>query len=304
VFLGQYGAFSALPLRTIAEKFTVVGVTESAPRGKLRWLQRALRSFRSSFGQEGLRRFARKNGIPFYYLTKENMEEFASFLKRLAPDLLCMASVSQLLPRDILGIPHLGVLNVHPSLLPQYRGPNPLFWQLYDMATEGGVTIHFADEGEDTGDIVAQRSFSISPDIERPRLARQITELGATLLLESLDLIATRRVARRFQANLPCPHRARNIRSDERLIPWSEWPIERVFHVLRTTRPWYHELDTIVQAGWFWQWEVSGFAHNPCDTPPASLHRDADGFYLSHPQGRIHLQRHISVKAILRKLLL
>ncbi len=304
VFLGQNGIFSLAPLRAIAEHHVIVGVAESAPRGSRRLTWRIWRFFQGLSRHSGLRRFAWQKRIPFFYLTKERVHAFAGFLKSLNPDLLCMASVSQILPTEILRIPRLGVLNVHPSLLPRYRGPNPLFWQLYEMDSEGGVTIHFADEGEDTGDIVLQQSFAIPADMDGRQMIARVSALGADLLRQALDAIAEGSVVRRRQSHLPCPLRARNLRPNESLIAWDDWPLERVFRVLRNTRSWNHELERRVPASLFWEWDVVEAISGVPDGPPGSFAQDRNGYYLNHREGKIRLTRRFSPIPFLRRFLL
>ena len=85
---------------------------------------------------------------------KETPEE----LTRLDFDAITVACFSRKLPASVLRLPRLGCLNVHPSLLPAHRGPDPLFWIYHDGDETGGVTIHLMDEGFDTGPIVLRET--------------------------------------------------------------------------------------------------------------------------------------------------
>ncbi|WP_430816956.1 methionyl-tRNA formyltransferase [Carboxylicivirga sp. RSCT41] len=78
------------------------------------------------------------------------------------PDLIVVANFNQILKKGILSIPKIGCINVHPSLLPDYRGANPIFWMFKNNEQTGGTTIHLIDEGIDTGGIIKQSEFRLS----------------------------------------------------------------------------------------------------------------------------------------------
>jgi len=154
--------------------------------------------------------------------------------------------MSQLLTRDFLTITPLGVINLHPSLLPNYRGPNPDFWQYYDMEMNPGVTVHYVDPGEDTGDIIYQERMNISLGDKSPvRLDKLIGELGVSLLIKAIDSIAEGNAPRIPQPMQSPTVRARNLKPEEhtKLIDWYNWPVERVWHVLRGTELWLNAIE-------------------------------------------------------------
>ncbi|MGI6455390.1 MAG: formyltransferase family protein [bacterium] len=77
------------------------------------------------------------------------------------PDFICVKSMSQLLKENIFSIPKYGTINLHPSILPNYRGPNPLFWTMFNQECESGMTVHYINKGEDTGDILRQYTIKM-----------------------------------------------------------------------------------------------------------------------------------------------
>lgn len=107
-------------------------------------------------------------------------------LKNLAPDLLIVVAYGQMLPPEALEIPKLGCLNLHPSLLPKYRGAAPIAWPILNGAPQTGVTIMKMDETLDTGDIVAQEITPISPTETGGELHNRLAKLGAQLLVHTL----------------------------------------------------------------------------------------------------------------------
>ena len=107
-------------------------------------------------------------------------------LASMAPDLIVVAAYGQLLPADILAIPRLDCLNVHPSLLPRYRGPSPVASAILDGAAVTGVTVMKVDEGMDTGPIVASRETRIGPRETADELTERLFGMGADLLVSRL----------------------------------------------------------------------------------------------------------------------
>jgi len=105
-------------------------------------------------------------------------------------DVFALASYGKIVPQAVLDLPRLGALNVHPSLLPLYRGATPLQAQLRDGVTQGGVTLILMDAGLDTGDVVLRRESAIGPDETYGELHDRLAELGAELLGEALLLAA------------------------------------------------------------------------------------------------------------------
>lgn len=105
------------------------------------------------------------------------------------PELIVVAVFGQILKPAILDIPSKGCINVHASLLPKYRGPNPFYWVLHNMERNTGVTIHYMDEGIDTGDIIMQAEILIARDETEFTLRAKCAKLGSELLVQAVSLI-------------------------------------------------------------------------------------------------------------------
>ncbi len=110
-----------------------------------------------------------------------------------------MACFTQRFPAAVLRLPRLGILNIHPSLLPAYRGPLPIFWQLRDGAPTG-ATVHYMDEGLDTGDIAAQSDVFLPDGLPGPEVERMLMLAGLDLLRKVLAELARGIVRRRPQS--------------------------------------------------------------------------------------------------------
>lgn len=109
--------------------------------------------------------------------------------QNIKPDLFIVAAYGKILPKEILNIPTHGTLNVHPSLLPKYRGPSPVQNAILGGDKETGVTIMLLDEKMDHGPIVANVKFQMTNDkITYPELHNQLAELGAQALIETIPL--------------------------------------------------------------------------------------------------------------------
>ena len=114
--------------------------------------------------------------------TPEKIDDCAIDLASLSPDCLVVASYGQIIPKNILDIPHSGAFNIHPSLLPKYRGPSPAPATLLNGETEAGVSIMLMDEEMDHGPILAQKKIKINETITAPELLNILAAEGAKIL--------------------------------------------------------------------------------------------------------------------------
>ncbi|HKV57643.1 MAG TPA: methionyl-tRNA formyltransferase [Ktedonobacteraceae bacterium] len=127
-----------------------------------------------------------KRNIPVWEVASMSAPETVNLFSQYQPDMMCVACFSLYIPRTILDIPRMGCLNVHPSLLPANRGPDPLFWAFHEGQHETGVTIHMMDERLDTGPIVAQERVAVPDGITYTQLEAECAALGGKLLAHSL----------------------------------------------------------------------------------------------------------------------
>jgi methionyl-tRNA formyltransferase len=128
-----------------------------------------------------------------------NEPEVQARLSNLRPDVILMAAFSRILPQPVLAIPKMGALNVHPSLLPQYRGPSPCYWVIKKGEKTTGVTVPQANERLDSGDIFLQREVGVLHNESHRALERRLAPIGAQLLLEALEMFRTGKTVRRIQ---------------------------------------------------------------------------------------------------------
>src|SRR6266566_7943902 len=194
LFLGMQGRFSYAPLLALLEAgIQVCAVVIPAEQGfevELPAIQkqeqppssRSMLPVLNSSIHSSILDLARVRDIPVWKVRHLSNPETIKVLKVYQPDMICVACFSKRIPRNILDIPCLGCLNVHPSLLPANRGPEPLFWTFREGNQRTGITIHLMDEGMDTGPIVAQEALEIPDGIGYTQLEAQCAELGGKLL--------------------------------------------------------------------------------------------------------------------------
>ena len=121
--------------------------------------------------------------------TIKNNEEFIEKIKKLNPDVICVVAYGKLLPKKILDIPKFGCINVHASLLPQYRGAAPIQWAVLNGDKMTGVTTMYMDVGMDTGDIILKEEVQIGEEETTGELWDRLAILGGKLLVKTLEQI-------------------------------------------------------------------------------------------------------------------
>jgi methionyl-tRNA formyltransferase len=200
IYFGTTGTFSAPPFRALleagndvravvlsaldrAQPLRRVPVTKAPTRG------RAL-PLLATHGDQNIVALATEHGIPVWEVGDLSASATRETLAGYSPDALCVACFARKLPASLLSLPHLGALNVHPSLLPDNRGPDPLFWTFWRGDEATGVTIHLMDERLDTGPILAQQGEPVPDGMAEAALEARLATLGGELLDRSLDALA------------------------------------------------------------------------------------------------------------------
>ncbi len=131
-----------------------------------------------------------KSGITLYEGLKLKEERVHQFIKTLSPDLILISSFNQILPKAIITIPRIGIVNLHPSLLPKYRGATPTVWALLNGEKETGMTAYFIeDEKIDCGRIITQEKIKIKPSDNDGTLRRRLAKLSEKVLIDTLSLV-------------------------------------------------------------------------------------------------------------------
>lgn len=131
-------------------------------------------------------RIAGHLGRPVEVTADANADAFIRSLQGYAPDVVVMASFDQILTSPTLAVPRRGWLNVHPSLLPRHRGPEPIYWTIVDGDREAGITVHLTEPRIDAGPIVAQRRIEVRPDDTAGTLSKRLVAEGVGALDQTL----------------------------------------------------------------------------------------------------------------------
>ncbi len=227
LFLGNsYNPWSVPCLQTLVDlgHHIVVGRYDPLTRGVWRLLRESLQSRGWSFvlrkaaylmrsktriawrrigvplsGFASLPELCRARGLSMIPCTNPNGPEFMQQVQLLGVDLIVVAGFARILTRALVDVPRLGCINVHPSLLPHYRGPEPFYWVLANLEKTTGVTIHHVDEGIDTGDIILQRELEIRPNETETTLMQRSAIVAGELLREAIPLLLAGRAPRTRQ---------------------------------------------------------------------------------------------------------
>jgi len=229
VFFGSSSNFSLAHASAIQKEFSLAGIVDSAPRGST-GKRAALQGRRSVLGK-----FAKEHKIPYLYTLNGSSPETAEFLRSVGCELICVASMPGLLKENIIRLPARGVINAHPSKLPDYRGPDPNFWIFYNGEEEGGCTIHYIDAGEDTGGILAQACFRIPLEMSRGEYEETIRKLSPRLMVRVIQKIEEGTAAPRPQPHIEELFRARRTAPEDYQIDFSTWDVRRAYHFLNGT---------------------------------------------------------------------
>jgi methionyl-tRNA formyltransferase len=134
---------------------------------------------------------SRKNNLRFFSIPNVNTNEFTKFIRDMNVDLLVSMSFNQIFKKSILESTKKGAINCHAGALPFYRGRNVLNWVLINGENEFGITVHFIDEGIDTGDIILQEKFRISDEDNYESLLKIAYRECPKILLSAINLISS-----------------------------------------------------------------------------------------------------------------
>ena len=181
LFMGTPG-FAVRPLERLCDEgYDVIGVFTQPDKPRNRGMK-------VSFSP--VKEVAVARGIEVFQPMSLRDSSVQDTIRRLNCDVIAVVAYGKLLPTEILEIPRLGCINIHASLLPKYRGAAPIQWAVLSGETETGVTSMYMAEELDAGDIIFYKSLLIGDDETSGQLHDRLGELGAELLVETLDAIS------------------------------------------------------------------------------------------------------------------
>jgi methionyl-tRNA formyltransferase len=175
-------------------------------------------------------------GLPVYQPERVRRPEAVEHLRALAPDAMVVVGYGQIIPQSVIDIAPLGIINVHASLLPKYRGAGPIQWAIVNGETRTGVTTMRIDAGLDTGDMLLKAETGIGPDETAIELGRRLAVMGADLLVETLAGLAAGSIVPEKQDDSQATHAPLLKREDGR-IDWSAAAVT-IHNRVRGLQPW------------------------------------------------------------------
>ncbi|PWB79195.1 MAG: methionyl-tRNA formyltransferase [Holophagae bacterium] len=179
---------------------------------------------------------ALRHGIEVWQPSSLKGDQAVAELAAFGVDAAVVVAYGRLIPAALLAVPRHGFVNLHPSLLPRHRGPSPIQWALVCGDRSTGVTTMLLDEGMDTGPILLQKRVEIDRRDTAEQLAPRLAELGAALVVETLDRLAAGTITAR-----PQPEDGANqtpmLRREFGKVDWS-MPARQLVNRLRGLTPW------------------------------------------------------------------
>jgi methionyl-tRNA formyltransferase len=226
VFLGTPD-FAVPSLRALALDHEVVAVFTQPNRPKGRGQEIA---------ESPVKIEAEKLRIPLHQPERIRRPESIELIRQLQPELMVVVGYGQIIPQSIIDIPPRGILNVHASLLPKYRGAAPIQWAIASGERETGVTIMQIDAGLDTGDMLLKASTAIADHETAPELSQRLAHLGAGLLVQAIAELESARLVPEKQDDADATL-APILKKEDGQIDWSR-SAQQVYDRFRGFQPW------------------------------------------------------------------
>ncbi len=233
--------------------------------------------------------YAEEKGIPLLQPTRLRNPEVYDWVKDLQPDLLVLAFVTDFVPVEVINLAKHGGINYHPSLLPKYRGGTAMNWAIINGEKETGVTIHYIDEGVDTGDIIIQEKVPIDPDDTVKSLYfEKLYPLGVKMVPEAVRLIREGKASRVPQDESQASFQP-VIKEKDVIIDWNR-PTQKVYDLIRGSNPvpgattWYKGEKLKI-------WEGRPVEGAAGKSPGEVVALEDDGFIIATADGAIKAER-------------
>ncbi|MEK7511640.1 MAG: methionyl-tRNA formyltransferase [Patescibacteria group bacterium] len=227
VFMGS-ADFSVPILLELAEKFTVQAVVTEIDKPAGRG---------SEMESPPTKKLALELGLPCHQPTTiVKNQEFNQLIASYNPDVIIVAAYGKILPPEILNLPKNGCLNVHPSLLPKYRGASPIQTALLNGEKKSGVSIILMDQRMDTGDIITQEEMNIEPEDDYVSLSKKMSVMSAQILADILEKYINNEVKLKIQHDSQAIYTKKISKYDGR-IDWQKKSVD-VYNQIRAYADW------------------------------------------------------------------
>ena len=273
VFFGMQSNFSLPPLNALLAKgIDVVAVVVPASwnernhqpaiwRKEFSRAERSLLPLLNSSLHTSIIQRAESLHIPVWEVARLGDPATLAVLRNCQPDFICVACFSLYIPKSILDLPLSGCLNVHPSLLPVNRGPEPLFWTFREGKHRTGVTVHMMDEGMDTGNIVAQVIIDVPDGIRYAQLEEQCAEQGGDLLAQALWDIYRGHASPFPQDETKSSYHPFPL-GDDVVVNVAEWSARHVYNFARGLAKWGDPVALHIGDEYLPLYDAISYSHN------------------------------------------
>ncbi|OPX18461.1 methionyl-tRNA formyltransferase [candidate division WOR-3 bacterium 4484_100] len=211
VFFGS-GQFPLPVVQQLKENFDLIGIVTMKPKPGGRGLKTKLPE---------IIKWAQSQNITVFTPDNPNDPSFVEKISSLQPELLILSSYGFILKEPLLRIPKLGSINIHPSLLPKYRGAAPIQRALMSGEEKTGITVIFMDEKIDHGDIIYKKEVVIEPDENYGDLMARLSKLAGDIIVDIVNSIENKTYTRYPQNDNESSY-APKIRKEELFIDWNE----------------------------------------------------------------------------------
>ena len=224
-------------------------------------------------------------GLPVLQPVRVREEAFLDELEMLAPEVIVVVAFGQIIPKRLLEMPVYGCINVHASLLPDYRGAAPIQRAVIDGKKESGVTIMRMDEGLDTGDMIAKVVVPLAEDETGGSLFDKLSDAGAKLLVATLPSIADGSAGYEKQPEIsPTPYAAMISKKDGK-IDWNKSGAE-LERLVRGMNPW-----PSAYTGWNGKllkiWKASVVQEESGKAPGSVVRTSKEGIFVQTGEGML-----------------
>jgi methionyl-tRNA formyltransferase len=226
IFLGT-PAFAVPTLEAVARRHEVISVITQPDRPKGRGQELAASAVKQA---------AVRLGLPVYQPERIKRAEAQAHLVSLAPEIMVVVGYGQIIPQSVIDIAPRGIINVHASLLPKYRGAAPIQWAIINGETRTGVTTMQINAGLDTGDILLKREAEIGPEETAMELGERLAVMGAELLIETVDGLARGAITPQKQDDTQASL-APILNKEDGAISWS-FAASAIHNRIRGLLPW------------------------------------------------------------------
>ncbi|QYK14256.1 hypothetical protein K0I63_07060 [Shewanella rhizosphaerae] len=268
-------------------------------------LKSFLKSAVKSLFPTKIQRYCKDNNVQYFDYNGNNNDELLDMINKLNPDVGIVFSMSQLIKQDVIDSFKYGIVNIHPSYLPSYRGPNPLFQYYKNMDEVGGVTLHFIDSAADTGNIISQEKFQINKgDKSEDILDRVIYEHSLAMIDKFLDNISASIESAKVQPSIGISYAPRITRFElNSLVRKENMSAVELWHLLRGTEQWFqvskHPLSVL---GFYWS--VGYYSKNSNHARQHSnfeVFKRLGRYYIQYKEISIELNTQWSIHKVFKK---